>query len=290
MKPGWSQELYIKAYKFAGEAHKKQKLPGSDLPYIMHLTLVSMEIMAALSVENNLDGDLAIQCALLHDTIEDTGIKYDNLKDEFGIMVANGVNALSKNGTIKSKKEQMTDSLERIKKQPKEVWMVKLADRITNLQPPPLNWDQEKISNYQQEAKLIYDNLKDASKFLADRLKKKIDNYNLEKPAIQYKVYIDDNFHYMDESERDFAGVFSSAKEAIAQAKQIVDRSLRWERLQATDPNNAEELYDRYKDFGDDPFIRSEDPNCKFSAWTYAKEKCRDIVNEDIKDKKLYNF
>ena len=121
MKPGWSQELYIKAYKFAGEAHNKQKLPGSDLPYIMHLTLVSMEIMAALSVENNLDGDLAIQCALLHDTIEDTGIKYDNLKDEFGIMVANGVNALSKNGTIKSKKEQMTDSLERIKKQPKEI-------------------------------------------------------------------------------------------------------------------------------------------------------------------------
>ena len=58
--------------------------------------------------------------------------------------------------------------------------------------------------------------------------------------------------------ERDFLGAFSSAQEAIDQAKQIVDRSLRWERLQATDPNNAEELYDRYKDFGDDPFIISD--------------------------------
>jgi (p)ppGpp synthase/HD superfamily hydrolase len=56
--------------------------------------------------------------------------------------------------------------------------MVKLADRISNLGPPPSDWDQEKISKYKEEAKLIYDNLKDANKFLADRLKQKIDNYN----------------------------------------------------------------------------------------------------------------
>jgi len=178
MKLSWSQELYIKAYKFAAEAHEKQKLPGSDLPYIVHVTLVSMEIMAALSVESDLDGDLAIQCALLHDVIEDAGIKYDKLKNEFGVKVANGVNALSKNQAIKSKEEQMIDSLERVKKQPREVWMVKMADRITNLQPPPLHWNQEKISKYKQEAKLIYENLKDASKFLADRLQQKIYDYN----------------------------------------------------------------------------------------------------------------
>jgi (p)ppGpp synthase/HD superfamily hydrolase len=256
----------------------------------MHFTLVAMEIIAALEKESHLDGDLAIQCALLHDTIEDPGIKYDKLKDEFGIRVANGVKALSKNKDIKSKEEQMTDSLERIKKQPKEVWMVKLADRISNLQPPPLDWDQEKISKYKNEAKLIYDNLKDASKFLADRLKEKIDNYNLQKTAMKYEVYKDDNFNYGDESERDFVGAFSSAQEAIDRAKQIVDRSLRWERSQAKDTNNAEELFGRYIDFGEDPFIISKDPNCKFSAWTYAKERCRDIVNEDIEDKKLYNF
>jgi (p)ppGpp synthase/HD superfamily hydrolase len=178
IKPKWSQELYIKAFKFAAEAHKKQKVPGSDLPYIVHTNLVSMEIMAALTVEDDLDGNLAIQCALLHDVIEDAEIKYDSLKNEFGIKVADGVKALSKNDTIESKKERMIDSLERIKKQPKEIWMVKMADRITNLQPPPSHWDQEKISRYKEEAKLIYDNLKDANKFLADRLKQKIEGYN----------------------------------------------------------------------------------------------------------------
>ncbi len=180
MKPKWSQELYIKAFKFATEAHKGQPLPGSDLPYIVHIALVSMEIMAALCVEDDLDGNLAIQCALLHDTMEDAGIEYDNLKNEFGIRVADGVKALSKDEAFKSKDDRMIDSLERIKKQPKEVWMVKMADRITNLQPPPSHWDQEKILQYKKEAEIIYDHLKDANKFLADRLRHKIDNYSLE--------------------------------------------------------------------------------------------------------------
>jgi guanosine-3',5'-bis(diphosphate) 3'-pyrophosphohydrolase len=179
MKPAWSQEIYLKAFKFAAEAHKEQKVPGSDLPYIAHVTLVSMEIMAALSVQYDLDGDLAIQCALLHDVIEDTKAKYkDRMEKEFEAKVVDGVKALSKNETIESKNIRMIDSLERIKKQPKEIWMVKMADRITNLQPPPSHWDQEKIFNYKQESELIYENLKDANKFLADRLKQKIDSYN----------------------------------------------------------------------------------------------------------------
>jgi (p)ppGpp synthase/HD superfamily hydrolase len=61
--------------------------------------------------------------------------------------------------------------------------MVKMADRITNLQPPPKHWDQEKILQYKQEARLIHDYLKDANKYLADRLKQKIGSYNKEKPT-----------------------------------------------------------------------------------------------------------
>jgi hypothetical protein len=105
---------------------------------------------------------------------------------------------------------------------------------------------------------------------------------------MKYQIFIDDNFHYMDESERDEGNSFDSAEEAIIEAKKIVDRSLRWERMQAKAPDDAEELYDRYTDFGDDPFIRSGDPDCKFSAWNYAKERCKEIVLEDINDQALY--
>ena len=78
LKPqNWSQESYIKAYKFAAIAHQNQKMPGSEIPYIMHLSFVSMELIAALSLETAVDGNLAIQCAILHDTIEDTDTTFE---------------------------------------------------------------------------------------------------------------------------------------------------------------------------------------------------------------------
>jgi hypothetical protein len=42
----------------------------------------------------------------------------------------------------------------------------------------------------------------------------------------RYKVIVDDNFHYMDESERYEHGVFATAEEAIAACKRIVDEDL----------------------------------------------------------------
>ena len=185
MKSKWSQDLYIKALKFVAKAHKNQKVPGSNLPYIVHLNLVSMEIMAALSVEDGLNGDLAVQCALLHDVIEDADVPHEKVKSEFGSVVADGVLALTKDEKVgsdiedkhKRKELMMADSLHRIKQQSPEIWMVKMADRITNLQPPPSTWSDEKVVRYKQEAILIYNELKDASPYLAERLKSKIENY-----------------------------------------------------------------------------------------------------------------
>ena len=191
MESKWSQDLYIKAFKFAAEVHKDQKIPGSDLPYIVHLALVSMEVMAALSVEDGLDGDLAVQCALLHDVMEDPKVPFEKLESVFKSEVADGVWALTKDDDVGSdidnewerKKLRMADSLNKIKEQPKadEIGMVKMADRITNLQPPPSHWTDEKIAYYKKEANLIYNELKDASSFLAERLKRKIEGYKKKK-------------------------------------------------------------------------------------------------------------
>lgn len=178
MSINWSQEEYIKAYKFAAHKHQGQKFPGTKISYIMHLSFVSMEMIAALNEEKERDGNLAIQCAILHDTVEDTNTTFEELETEFGLPVANGVLALSKDSSL-DKSVQMHDSLQRIKKQPKEIWMVKLADRITNLQAPPGYWKQDKIIRYREEAVYIYDALKDASPFLAARLASKIEGYKL---------------------------------------------------------------------------------------------------------------
>jgi (p)ppGpp synthase/HD superfamily hydrolase len=172
----WSQESYITAYHFAAQAHQGQLYPGTQLPYLMHLSLVSMEILGMLSVESEHDGDLAVQCALLHDTIEDTEVTYAQLVAKFGLKVADGVLALSKNPAL-PKVEQLTDSLERIRSQPTAIWSVKLADRITNLQSPPAHWRQEKIIGYRDEAIEIHTALQSASPFLGMRLAAKIENY-----------------------------------------------------------------------------------------------------------------
>jgi (p)ppGpp synthase/HD superfamily hydrolase len=176
MGSNWDRDLYIKACRFAAQTHRGQLVPGSDLPYLLHLNLVSMEIIAALGAETGHDGDLAIQCALLHDTIEDTEISYDRLSALFGVRVADGVAALSKNPELE-KSQQLGDSLDRIQSQPREIWMVKLADRITNLQPPPRHWTPEKILKYRDEAIEIHTHLQSASSFLALRLARKIQNY-----------------------------------------------------------------------------------------------------------------
>jgi (p)ppGpp synthase/HD superfamily hydrolase len=176
MASNWNQELYIKACRFAAIAHRGQIVPGSDLPYLLHLNFVSMEIIAALTVESGYDGDLAVQCALLHDTIEDTNTTYEQIRSSFGTRVADGVQALSKNPDLE-KSQRLTDSLTRIKQQPIEIWMVKLADRITNLQPPPAHWTNEKILRYREEAVEIHTQLQSASPYLASRLAGKIHNY-----------------------------------------------------------------------------------------------------------------
>ena len=72
---------------------------------------------------------------------------------------------------------QLEDYLRRIKQQPREVWMVKMADRITNLQPPPEHWDDRMIERYRKGAELIYKELAPASGYLGERMRVKIDRY-----------------------------------------------------------------------------------------------------------------
>jgi (p)ppGpp synthase/HD superfamily hydrolase len=176
MQSPWSQDAYITAYRFAARAHRWQVVPGTAIPYIMHLSFVAMEITAASSRGEQRDWNLAVQCALLHDVLEDTRVRYDQVRQQFGEAVAAGVLALTKDAKL-PKSGQMPDCLRRIRQQPAEVWMVKLADRITNLQPPPKHWSKQKIRDYHREAIEIRAALKEASPFLADRLSDKIRQY-----------------------------------------------------------------------------------------------------------------
>lgn len=174
----WTQEAYVAALNFASDRHRGQLVPGTSRPYDTHLAKVAIEVIAALHHHPEADGNLAVQCALLHDAIEDTDATFDQIQQQFGRAVANGVLALTKNADL-PKAQQMPDSLRRILEQPREIAMVKMADRITNLAPPPSHWTAEKCRAYQSEATEILLALGMASSFLSERLQQKIDSYKI---------------------------------------------------------------------------------------------------------------
>ena len=102
---------------------------------------------------------------------------------------------------------------------------------------------------------------------------------------MKYKVLVDDNFHYMDESERYEHGEFETYDEAVSACKKIVDMFLEHTLESKDKPIKAGELNFLYMAFGEDPFVvpcekQILNPHPKgdwFSAWTYAAMRCEEL-------------
>lgn len=177
----WNIEQISKAWQLATAHHDGQKYGGAregeQIEYLNHIGSVMLEVMNALQYEKGLDANLALLCAILHDTVEDTTLRKEDIETQFGEAVAAGVAALSKDDTLPTKEAKMRDSLDRIIERPREVALVKLADRICNLSAPPYYWDDAKKRKYKEEAQTILAALAYASNYLANRLEAKIKAY-----------------------------------------------------------------------------------------------------------------
>ena len=169
-------EQWLSAWRFAAQAHQGQTIAGGELPYIVHVGQVANEVLLGHQLSAFELPGLAVQCALLHDTLEDTEVHELQLTARFGPTVTAGVRALTKDKAL-PKSEAMSDSLRRIRALPREVWAVKLADRIANLGAPPPHWQPDKIREYGHEAQRILAQLGEAHGPLAARLEQKIAAY-----------------------------------------------------------------------------------------------------------------
>ena len=171
-----SLKLRHRAWLFAARKHQGQLYPGSDLPYLVHIGQVVLALEPGLSADKSLVPDLSVCCAILHDTLEDTDTDPGELREEFGVDIAAGTAALTKNKYLKGV-EAMSDSLRRIKQCPREVWIVKLAYRISNLGPilPFHQWSVHKCLSYAVEGEMILESLGEASPILAAVLKDRIE-------------------------------------------------------------------------------------------------------------------
>jgi GTP diphosphokinase / guanosine-3',5'-bis(diphosphate) 3'-diphosphatase len=80
-----------------------------------------------LRVMNSVEGETEKIVAVLHDTLEDTGITFEELENLFGTAVAAAVKALSR-----SEHEEYFDFIDRVKQNPIAI-RVKIADLQDNL-------------------------------------------------------------------------------------------------------------------------------------------------------------
>ena len=123
-------EIY-KAFKFAEKLHSGQ-YRVSEEPYIIHPVEVA-KILATLKVDKH-----TLMAAILHDTIEDTGITAEQLGGEFGEDVLNLVLGVTKLDKLqfKSKEERQAESFRRMfiaMAKDVRVIFLKLADRLHNM-------------------------------------------------------------------------------------------------------------------------------------------------------------
>ncbi len=172
----WNRELYLKAARFACEAHAEQRIKDSPANYSLHLSSVCMETLAAWHEMPDFDIDLALQVAWLHDTLEDTAATEDAIRADFGDAVLDCVRALTKDESLPHEK-RMPDVLERLASVLREASIVKLADRVTNLQKPPSSWTKAKRAQYLEEARTIRDSIGGMHPILGSRLDLRIEQY-----------------------------------------------------------------------------------------------------------------
>ena len=93
----------------------------------------------------------------------------------------------------------------------------------------------------------------------------------------QYKIFVDDNYHYMDESERYTVGSCDSLEEAVNKCKEITIKSLKDLYEKGITP---EKLKAQWVMFGEDPYVFGGDGAVPFSARKFiSTELCKEIID-----------
>ena len=121
-----SRALWQEAAAFAGEAHKHQTRNDSR-PYVSHCFRVAMTTSIVFGFEDT----EVIAGALLHDTIEDCDVDYDEILEKFGRNVADYVALMTKDMRLEEEIREVTYD-KQLADGPWQGRLIKLADVFDN--------------------------------------------------------------------------------------------------------------------------------------------------------------
>lgn len=121
----WKNQIE-EAIEVAAEAHHGQYRKGTSTPYITHPYAVGLILMEAGCTE------VVIIAGILHDTVEDTELTLDFIRERFGDAVANIVDGCSENKALRWRARK-TERIEALRTASPEVCTVTCADKLHNL-------------------------------------------------------------------------------------------------------------------------------------------------------------
>ena len=125
-------DILDRAIIFAVKAHSGTERRGKGFPYIVH-PMEAVEIVATITPDQEL-----LAAAALHDTVEDTYVTVEMIRDEFGDRVASIVanesdtfeKGVSEEDSWMSRKRT---AMERLAKASLDVKIVALGDKLSNM-------------------------------------------------------------------------------------------------------------------------------------------------------------
>lgn len=127
-------DIITKAFETALEAHKQQKRKVSKAPYIIHPLDVSINLM-------KIGASTDIICAaLLHDTVEDTNLKIEDIRREFGPNIARIVAGVTEKRSLKKLnnpkhtwKLRKEHTIKFMKTASEDIKLVSCSDKLSNI-------------------------------------------------------------------------------------------------------------------------------------------------------------
>ena len=146
--------IIIKAIRFSELAHKDQLRKSGD-PFIIHPIEVA-KILTSIKLDAS-----AIAAGLLHDTVEDTNISFEEINNTFGNQISELVQGLTKISkfSLKINKQKLGENYRKLilaSSKDLRVILIKLADRLHNMRTIKFIEDEDKRINISIETLEIF--------------------------------------------------------------------------------------------------------------------------------------
>jgi (p)ppGpp synthase/HD superfamily hydrolase len=157
----------LAALRFASLRHGDQTRKGADgSPYVNHLIEVA-DLLVRIGGVHDVQ---VLECAILHDTVEDTETTPDELEETFGARVRELVAEVTDDKSL-PKAERKRLQIEHAPRLSHDAKLLKMADKISNVREigasPPKDWDVTRRREYIEWARAVVVHCRAANPALA---------------------------------------------------------------------------------------------------------------------------